>query len=103
MGELTATLEGSMVVEGKSHNSKTFYESSGFDLNVILNSVLRQMALKSFKNEITTLRGQIHQISMERDKLKGALNRTTEEKQKIIAEGDEHVDMITRKSEMERR
>ena len=82
---------------------RRFYESSGLDLKLIPDSVLRQVALKSFKNEITTLRGQIHQISMERDKLKGALNRTTEEKQKIIAEGDEHVDMITRKSEKERR
>ena len=40
---------------------------------------------------------------MERDKLKGTLNRTTEEKQKLIAEGDEHVDMIARKSEKEKR
>lgn len=61
------------------------------------------MALRSFKNEITGLRTQIHHISMERDKLKGTLNRTTEEKQKMIAEGDEHVDMITKKSEKEKR
>ena len=65
--------------------------------------MLRQVALKSFKNEISTLRTQIHQVSLERDKLKSSLNRTVEEKQKLITEGDEHVDMITKKSEKERK
>lgn len=64
-------------------------------------AVLRQVALKSFKNEISTLRTQILQVSMERDKLKSSLNRTVEEKQKLIAEGDEHVEMVTKKSEKE--
>ena len=66
-------------------------------------TVLRQVALKSFKNEISTLRTQVHQVSMERDKLKSSLNRTMEEKSKLIAEGDEHVEMITKKSEREKR
>ena len=57
------------------------------------------MALKSFKNEISTLKTKIHHVSLERDKLKSSLNRTMEEKQKLIAEGDEHVEMVTKKSE----
>ena len=40
---------------------------------------------------------------MERDKLKTSLNRTVEEKSKLIAEGDEHLEMITKKSEKEKR
>ena len=74
-----------------------------FILKVYLFVVLRQFALSTFKKEISDLRNQVHQISMERDKLKGNLNRTTEEKQRIITEGDEHVDMIAKKSEKEKR
>lgn len=66
-------------------------------------TVLRHVALKSFKNEISTLRTQIHQVSMERDKLKSSLNRTMEEKQKLITEGDEHVEMVTKKSAKEKK
>lgn len=66
-------------------------------------TVLRQVALKSFKNEISTLRTQVHQVSMERDKLKTSLNRTVEEKSKLITEGDEHVEMVTKRSDKEKR
>ena len=65
--------------------------------------VLRQVALKSFKSEISTLRTQVHQVSLERDKLKSSLNRTIEEKQKLITEGDDHVEMVTKNSEREKR
>ena len=61
------------------------------------------MALKSFKKEISSLRMQVHQVSMERDKLKTSLNRTMEEKSRLITEGDEHVELITKKSEKEKR
>lgn len=64
-----------------------------------MQTVLRHVALKSFKNEISTLKTKIHHVSLERDKLKSSLNRTMEEKQKLIAEGDEHVEMVTKKSE----
>lgn len=62
--------------------------------------VLRQVALK---HEISTLRTQVNQVSLERDKLKSSLNRTIEEKQKLITEGDDHVEMVTKKSEREKR
>lgn len=65
--------------------------------------VFRQVALKSFKKEITALGTQVHQVSMERDKLKTSLNRTIEEKSKLITEGDEHVEIITKRSEKEKR
>ena len=55
------------------------------------------MALKSFKREISTVKTEVHHLSMERDKLRSRLNRTIEEKKKIIKEGDEHIDTITEK------
>lgn len=61
--------------------------------------MLRQVALKSFKGEISTLKTKIHHVSLERDTLKTSLNRTMDEKLKLISEGDEHVEMITRQSE----
>ena len=61
------------------------------------------MALKSLKSEISALRTQVNHVSMERDKLKSSLNRTMEEKSKLITEGDEHLEMITKKSEKEKR
>jgi len=36
---------------------------------------------------------------MERDKLRTNLNRTTEEKEKLVQEGDEHLEHITKMSE----
>lgn len=39
------------------------------------------------------------QLSMERDKLRTNLNRTTEEKEKLVQEGDEHLERITKMSE----
>lgn len=112
VGDLEATLEGSFITEGKSQNGT--YNTLSLSLtyndwliyfclphNNIL--VLRQVALESFKNEISTLRTQVHQVSLERDKLKSSLNRTIEEKQKLITEGDDHVEMVTRKSEREKR
>ena len=69
------------------------------DFTVCICLVLRQVALKSYKSEISTLRTKIHHVSLERDKLKSSLNRTMDEKQKLITEGDEHVEMISKESE----
>lgn len=97
-------LEGSMLNDGKSQNGiPIFLITKRVETNNFAAIVFRQVALKSFKEEITTLRTQVHQVSMERDKLKTSLNRTIEEKSKLITEGDEHVEMITKRSEKEKR
>lgn len=62
-------------------------------------AVLRQVALKSFKNEISLLRSQMHQVSLERDTLKTSLVRTQEENKMLVIEGDEHVDLVSQQSE----
>lgn len=62
-------------------------------------AVLRQVALHTFKSEIATLRSQVNQVSLERDKIKNTLNRTLEENKKLVKEGDEHVDLVTKQSE----
>ncbi len=61
--------------------------------------VLRQAALISFKTEISNLRSQVHQVSLERDQLRSSFSRTVEENKRIIREGDEHVDLVTKQSE----
>ena len=40
---------------------------------------------------------------MERDKLHSSLHRTTEEKNRLVKEGDEQVEHITKMSEMKAR
>ena len=62
-------------------------------------TVLRQVALKSFKHEISLLRSQMNQVSLERDTLKTSLVRTQEENKKIVIEGDEHVDLVAKQSQ----
>lgn len=61
--------------------------------------MLRQVALKSFKNEISLLRSQMHQVSLERDTLKTSLVRTQEENKMLVIEGDEHVDLVSQQSQ----
>ena len=99
-------LEGSILTEGKFEGKSQNGTQEGiFSLfqAVFVGAVLRQVALRSLKSEISTLRTQVNHVSMERDKLKSSLNRTMEEKSKLIAEGDEHLEMITKKSEKAKR
>ena len=65
----------------------------------LIHAVVRQVALRTFKSEIANLRSQVHQVSLERDKIKTNLNRTLEENKKLVQEGDEHVDLVTKQSE----
>lgn len=70
-----------------------------FSLAILYFSVLRQAAVKTFKKEISTLKTHVHQVSMERDKLKSSLSRTMEEKAYVIKEGDENVESIMRNAD----
>jgi Ca2+-binding EF-hand superfamily protein/chromosome segregation ATPase len=60
---------------------------------------LRQAALLTYKGEINQLRNQLHQVLMERDGLKSALQRTMEESKRLVREGDEQVERITKECE----
>ncbi len=62
-------------------------------------AVLRQIALKTFHSEIHSLRSQVQQVSMERDTLQHSLNRTMEDKQKLVLMGEEQVDMVTKNTD----
>lgn len=55
--------------------------------------------MRTFKSEIASLRSQVNQVSLERDTIKTTLNRTLEENKKLVKEGDEHVDLVTKQSE----
>lgn len=61
--------------------------------------VLRQIALKTFHGEIRNLRTQVQQISLERDTLQNSLNRTMDDKQKLVQLGQEQVDLVSKESE----
>ena len=62
-------------------------------------AVLRKAGLQSFKLEVSVLRSQVAQAQLERDKVKSKLNNTREEKRRLVREGDDNVEAITRESE----
>ena len=67
--------------------------------HTLTSPALRHAAVHSFKSEIATLQNQVHQVSLERDKLRMNLSRTLEENRKLVREGDEHVDLVTQRTE----
>ena len=42
----------------------------------------------------------MNQVSLERDAMKHSLNRTMEESKRLVQEGDESVDFVTKNSEI---
>ena len=102
VSELATSLEGALLSEeSKSSGMDNEYDlSCKFSSNYyIIIAVLRQVALKLYKTEISALRTKVHHVSLERDTLQISLNRTLEENKRLVKEGDEHADLIQQQSE----
>ena len=72
-------------------------------LLILCDTVLRHVALKLYKTEISALRTKVHHVSLERDAVQNSLNRTLEENKRLVKEGDEHADFVQQKSEQKLR
>lgn len=102
VGELATSLEGALLSEESKSSGMCMQFAMASNNYVFLCFkfiVLRQVALKLYKTEISTLRSKVNHVSLERDTLRNSLNRTLEENKRLIKEGDEHADLVQQQSE----
>lgn len=101
VSELATSLEGALLSEENKAGGmiSTAHNVAYIYIPILGIAVLRQVALKLYKTEISALKTKVHHVSLERDTLRSSLNRTLEENKRLVKEGDEHADLVQQQSE----